>query len=187
MATKLKPLILPQLVQDRINAHRKYDDVLCTVEALESGNGTPMFLGDNASVSDITSPVTPTFSHRSGLGHLRYSSSTSSLDLPLPLPSPAQTECTLTPSAVLGLGLMTSVSPTSTVPAPKRVLPDVQEEDPLEQVAENDSRDGSRDDNLEYHHEDDREDIEAMILSHRISDLYGCLCKNHDSPLILFT
>ncbi|EPE03025.1 only prolin and serin are matching in the corresponding protein [Ophiostoma piceae UAMH 11346] len=172
MANRLKPLILPQLLQGRISTPRKYDDVQCIVEAVEGGNDTPMFLGDNASVSDITSPATPTFSHRSGLGHLRYSSSTSSLDLPMPLPSPSQTECTSAPLAVLGLGLMTAVPPASSVTAPKRVLPNVQEEDPLEQVAEHDNLD----DKLEYHHKDDSEDIEAMILAHRISDLYGCLC-----------
>lgn len=204
MTAKLKPLILPQLVQDRSNTRtpRKHDDLVCTVESIDGANGgnvangtngTPMFLGDNASVSDITSPATPTFSHRSGLGHLRYDSSSSSLDLPLSLPSPSYSECTSAPSAALssglglGLGLVPATPSTNTAnvnaPAPKRVLPDVQEEEALEQIPEDGNFEGRADyhdydahDAHDIHEASNSEDIEAMIMSHRISDLYDCLC-----------
>lgn len=122
-----------------------------------------LFLVDNASMSDITSPATPTFSHRSGgLGHLRYSSSTSSLDLPLSLPSPSFSECPASPTAATGLAAVVAVANAATLvgSAPvKRSLPDVQEEDLLERVAE------------EHEYGDD-----DFTLSHRTSDLYGCLC-----------
>ncbi|EFQ36645.1 only proline and serine are matching in the corresponding protein [Colletotrichum graminicola] len=103
MSPKLKPLLLPQLVEER----RKFEDQ----SALPEGDmdGQYVYCTTNSSSSDVASPVTPTFSTR---GHLRYSSSTSSLDLPPPLLND-------TPS-----------SPTSTAhtKSSKRPLPDVQEE-----------------------------------------------------------
>ncbi|CAK7220170.1 hypothetical protein SBRCBS47491_004099 [Sporothrix bragantina] len=166
MSAKLKPLILPQLVQDR---KRLEDGQIITTELVEGGmigntsNATNngMFLVDNASMSDITSPATPTFSHRSGLGHLRYSSSTSSLDLPLSLPSPSYSECPASPSAVTGLAAAVSAANAAsiTVAPLKRPLPDVQEEDLLERVAEH-----------EHEFGDD------FSTTHRDSYLYGCLC-----------
>ncbi|CAK7214723.1 hypothetical protein SCUCBS95973_002230 [Sporothrix curviconia] len=170
MSAKLKPLILPQLVQER----KRLDDgqyYTTTTEMVEGGttgntsNATNngLFLVDNASVSDIASPATPTFSHRSGLGHLRYSSSTSSLDLPLSLPSPSYSECAAaSPSAVNGLAAAVSApnaAPSTAAAAVKRVLPDVQEEDLLERVAEH-----------EHEFGDD------YSRTHRDSYLYGCLC-----------
>lgn len=167
MSAKLKPLILPQLVQER---KRLEDGQYATAEMVEGGmnanayntTNSGLFLVDNASMSDITSPATPTFSHRSGgLGHLRYSSSTSSLDLPLSLPSPSFSECPASPTATTGLAAVVAAANAATLAgnAPvKRSLPDVQEEDLLERVAE------------EHEYGDD------FTLSHRTSDLYGCLC-----------
>ncbi|KAJ9421532.1 hypothetical protein QL093DRAFT_2289897 [Fusarium oxysporum] len=72
MSPRLKPLLLPQLVEER----RKW----------EVQQGSPetdlsyIYYTTNSSSSDITSPITPTFSP--GKGHFRMSSSTSSLDLP---------------------------------------------------------------------------------------------------------
>ncbi|KAK2060203.1 hypothetical protein LY76DRAFT_420546 [Colletotrichum caudatum] len=104
MSPKLKPLLLPQLVEER----RKFED---QQPAIPEGDvdGQYVYCTTNSSSSDVASPVTPTFSTR---GHLRYSSSTSSLDLPPPLLND-------TPS-----------SPTSTAhtKSSKRPLPDVQEE-----------------------------------------------------------
>ncbi|CAK7206599.1 hypothetical protein SEUCBS139899_009398 [Sporothrix eucalyptigena] len=167
MSAKLKPLILPQLVQER----KRYEDgQYLNTEMVEGGmmgntnvnayNG--LFLVDNASMSDITSPATPTFSHRSGgLGHLRYSSSTSSLDLPLSLPSPSYSECPASPTAISGLAAAVSAANAGslTAAAVKRPLPDVQEEDLLERVAEHEHEFG--------------DDYSA---THRDSYLYGCLC-----------
>lgn len=79
-----------------------------------------VYSADNTSSSDIASPVTPTFSQRSG--HMRYSSSSSSLELMPPAPL-----CTDNP-----------VSPTQLAYTSKSVktqLPDVQE-DPAEREEE---------------------------------------------------
>ncbi|KAK2006323.1 hypothetical protein LZ32DRAFT_101845 [Colletotrichum eremochloae] len=107
MSPKLKPLLLPQLVEER----RKTEDLQLALPEGEM-DGQYVYCTTNSSSSDVASPVTPTFSTR---GHLRYSSSTSSLDLPPPLLNDS-------PS-----------SPTSTTntKSSKRPLPDVQEE-PLE-------------------------------------------------------
>ncbi|CAK7246428.1 MAG: hypothetical protein STHCBS139747_008059 [Sporothrix thermara] len=167
MSTKLKPLILPQLVRER---KRVEDGEYITTEMVEGGmignatnvaNNNGVFLVDNTSMSDITSPATPTFSQRGGLGHLRCSSSTSSLDLPLSLPSPTYSDCPASPIAVTGLAATVSAANAASLSATavKRPLPDVQEEDLLEHVAEHEHEFG-----------------DEFLRTHRDSYLYGCLC-----------
>lgn len=114
MSPKLKPLLLPQLVEAR--DQRRRWEVQTSSPQVEC-DLSHVYYTTNSSSSDITSPVTPTFSAK---GHYRFSSSTSSLDLPPQLQE-------------------TPVSPTqSTHPktnsATKRQLPDVQEEEPMEPV-----------------------------------------------------
>ncbi|KAL0934354.1 uncharacterized protein CTRU02_211153 [Colletotrichum truncatum] len=107
MSPRLKPLLLPQLVEERRRYEEQQPDFV-------DGDLDRQYVyyTTNSSSSDVASPVTPTFSTR---GHVRYSSSSSSLDLP-----PACLNDS--PS-----------SPTSTSQSKssKRPLPDVQEE-PLE-------------------------------------------------------
>lgn len=118
MSPKLKPLLLPQLVEER-----KKTDLPQIANSDGSFVGSPYALATtNSSSSDITSPVTPTFSTR---GHVRYSSSTSSLDIP-PLPALES--------------IPTSPQPQSTKQS--RPLPDVQEEpiereEPADFISEN--------------------------------------------------
>jgi len=110
MSPKLKPLLLPQLVEERKRMEVQ--------QSGQDGESTYTLYTDNASSSDLNSPVTPTFSSR----HLRYSSSSSSLELMPPCSS-----CSDSPA-----------SPTqATHPSKpsKRQLPDVQE-DPLEREEE---------------------------------------------------
>ncbi|KAF4953288.1 hypothetical protein FSARC_12436 [Fusarium sarcochroum] len=104
MSPNLKPLLLPQLVEER----RKWEVQQVSPET----DLSYVYYTTNSSSSDVASPVTPTFSP--GKGHFRMSSSMSSLDLP-----PQLNE--------------SPVSPTQSVhtKAPVRSLPDVQEE-PLE-------------------------------------------------------
>lgn len=102
MSPKLKPLLLPQLVEQRRSKQYAYDQEY-------------VYYTTNSSSSDITSPVTPTFSNR---GHQRYSSSTSSLDLPLQLQD--------SPSSPLP-----PTSAGNNTKSTLRQLPDVQEE-PME-------------------------------------------------------
>ncbi len=107
MSPSLKPLLLPQLVQER-RKHDKMQQNTATVATGFTTDSPISFLTANSSSSDVTSPLTPTFSTR---GHLRHSSSTSSLD------SPPQLQDT----------------PSSPIQAPsiklnKRQLADVQEE-----------------------------------------------------------
>ena len=114
MSPKLKPLLLPQLVEAR--DQRRRWEVQSSSPQVEC-DLSHVYYTTNSSSSDITSPVTPTFSAK---GHYRFSSSTSSLDLPPQLQE-------------------TPVSPTqSTHPktnsATKRQLPNVQEEEPMEPV-----------------------------------------------------
>ncbi|TQV95152.1 only proline and serine are matching in the corresponding protein [Cordyceps javanica] len=111
MSPKLKPLLLPQLVEQR-----KRSDSASQVSSPDPNVVGPWpygFPATNSSSSDITSPVTPTFSTR---GHVRMSSSSSSLDLP--------------PLAQDGYVSPSLLSSTLTK-ASARQLPDVQEE-PLE-------------------------------------------------------
>ncbi|KAF5612791.1 hypothetical protein F25303_14329 [Fusarium sp. NRRL 25303] len=104
MSPRLKPLLLPQLVEER----RKWEVQQVSPET----DLSYIYYTTNSSSSDITSPITPTFSP--GKGHFRMSSSTSSLDLPPQLND-------------------TPVSPTQSIHTkpPMRSLPDVEEE-PLE-------------------------------------------------------
>lgn len=102
MSTKLKPLLLPQLVEER-----RRTEVAHIEDEFPYSSFTT-----NSSSSDIVSPVTPTFSAK---GHFRGSSSTSSLDL-------SYTFQPDTPAS--------PVQPLSKKPS-QRQLPDVQEE-PLE-------------------------------------------------------
>lgn len=111
MSPKLKPLLLPQLVEER----RKRESLSDSTDL----DFTSSFLTQNSSASDISAPLTPTFSH-SLRGHVRYSSSTSSLDLPMMHPSVAESG----PSSPTFVG--------GTSKSSKRSLPDLQEE-PQEQ------------------------------------------------------
>lgn len=108
MSPKLKPLILPQLVEER----RKLE-----VQKGNDGFNTShlVYPTSSSSSSDVASPVTPTFPR----GHLRYSSSTSSLEMTLPA------------SVYNDLPASPTQPSHSKTAANKRLLPDVQEE-PLE-------------------------------------------------------
>lgn len=108
MSPKLKPLLLPQLVEER----RKFEEQQPDLVDPEMDQQYVYYNTANSSSSDVGSPVTPTFSTR---GHLRYSSSSSSIDLP-------PTSYNESPSSP------TSISHSK---SSKRPLPDVQEE-PLE-------------------------------------------------------
>lgn len=105
MSPHLKPLLLPQLVQER----RKVDGH----GPLDGADLSHLYYTTNSSSSDIASPVTPTFSPR---GYQRFPSS-SSLELPL---QPPPQESPTSPTA-----------PYALAKADKRQLPDVQE-DPME-------------------------------------------------------
>ncbi|KAF6824435.1 hypothetical protein CPLU01_10866 [Colletotrichum plurivorum] len=107
MSPKLKPLLLPQLVEERRKIEEQQPDFVDS-----DMDHQYAYYAANSSSSDVASPVTPTFSTR---GHLRYSSSSSSIDL-------APTSCNESPSSP------TSISHSK---SSKRPLPDVQEE-PLE-------------------------------------------------------
>ncbi|CAI0655532.1 unnamed protein product, partial [Colletotrichum noveboracense] len=74
MSPRLKPLLLPQLVEERRKFEEQHPDL-----AEAEMDHQYVYYTTNSSSSDVASPVTPTFSTR---GHLRYSSSTSSIDLP---------------------------------------------------------------------------------------------------------
>lgn len=100
MSPKLKPLLLPQLVEER----RKRE----SMSDLEMDLSSSLYT-QNSSTSEVPSPVTPTFSTRS---HLRYPSSASSIE------SSFHNSVVESPS-----------SPTFAGPkSGKRSLPDVQEE-----------------------------------------------------------
>ncbi|PHH66328.1 hypothetical protein CDD82_1566 [Ophiocordyceps australis] len=70
MSPKLKPLLLPQIVE-----RRRQVDALST----DNGDVSQVYFTTNSSCSDVTSPLTPTFS---APAHQRLSSSSSSLELP---------------------------------------------------------------------------------------------------------
>lgn len=101
MSPKLKPLLLPQLVEER----RKRESMSDAEVDLASSS----FYTQNSSASDIPSPLTPTFSTR---GHMRYPSSASSVE------SVYHNSTTDSPSSPSFIGSKAS----------KRSLPDVQEE-----------------------------------------------------------
>lgn len=97
----LKPLLLPQLVEER----RKKESLADSEIDL-----APSFCySEKSAASEMPSPVTPTFSTR---GHLRYPSSASSID------STFHVSSTEIPSSPTFIGPKTG----------KRSLPDVQEE-----------------------------------------------------------
>lgn len=108
----------------------------------------------NSSASDLTSPLTPTFSHHGG-SHLRYASSTSSLDLQ----AAASSTCSDSPVSPPQPLQQTSHNASNTSTS-KRLLPDVQEE-PLE-------RDG----------DDDRHSAMTMLTDDQMGSLYDCLCTS---------
>ncbi|KAI8634499.1 hypothetical protein F5Y19DRAFT_213352 [Xylariaceae sp. FL1651] len=124
MSPGLRPLRLPLLVEQRRKQQEEASSiaVIAVGEMTDNDISSPSYkhrqqpplrqrqfaVTDSAS-SDVTSPVTPTFSAR---GHLRYSSSMSSFELVTPA------SCEDSPS-----------SPTQTIQTPgKRVLDDVEEE-----------------------------------------------------------
>jgi hypothetical protein len=102
-SSNLKPLLLPQLVEERkkLEVHHH----TCSEEELAYAYHTT-----NSSSSDIATPLTPTFSSR---GHYRTSSSTSSIDL-------AYLQCLESPASPVP-----SQAPKQTGARP---LPDVKEE-----------------------------------------------------------
>ncbi|ODA77415.1 hypothetical protein RJ55_07044 [Drechmeria coniospora] len=122
MSPKLKPLLLPQLVEERRRidapAGQAHDQAPSQVQPSGPDSIDPSYVyyTANSSSSDVASPVTPTFSPRC---HQRFSSSASSLELLPPAPQDG--------------------GPTSPLPfaakAEKRQLPDVQE-DPMERFEE---------------------------------------------------
>jgi hypothetical protein len=101
MSPKLKPLLLPQLVEERRKKESRAEGEMDLFASYYHQNSS------SSSQSEVPSPVTPTFSTRS---HLRYPSSVTSVD------SAYHNSATDSPS-----------SPTFTK-AGKRSLPDVQEE-----------------------------------------------------------
>jgi hypothetical protein len=99
MSKMLKPLLLPQLVEER----RKRESMNQSEMDLSS-----IYYTHNSSASDL-SPTTPTFSTR---GHFRYSSSASSTETS---PNTSATDSPQSPTFFV-------------LKSPKRPLPDVQEE-----------------------------------------------------------
>ncbi|CEJ92517.1 hypothetical protein VHEMI08166 [[Torrubiella] hemipterigena] len=137
---RLKPLLLPQLVEERKQQLQQQEFIypaqiqstpqLPPQVQLQQQQQSQAQLDvlppwpyalatTNSSSSDVTSPLTPTFSNR---GHARYSSSSSSLDLP-PLP-PLQDVSTSPPTPLASIAATSSASKGSTL----RQLPDVEEE-----------------------------------------------------------
>ncbi|KAG6021823.1 hypothetical protein E4U41_002393 [Claviceps citrina] len=114
MSPRLKPLLLPQLVQQRRTTADPFSSTITT--DLDQMDLQYAYATANSSSSDIASPVTPVFSPNSPP---RFSNSTSSLDLP----AQAQLECPSPPS--LASSTLSSV----------RFLPDVEEE-PMQQREE---------------------------------------------------
>ena len=112
ISPKLKPLLLPQLVEERRRSEERQSLSLTptAVTAINNGDGTvttSVYYATNSSCSDITTPLTPTFSAR---GHSRYGSSCSSIDLSS---TPCESPCS---------------PPIPTPTTTKRVLADVEEE-----------------------------------------------------------
>lgn len=102
MTPKLKPLLLPQMVEER----RKRESSILDAE-MDLSNSS--FYSQSSSISDFPSPITPTFS---GRGHMRYSSSGSSIDSTF---HPCVADCPSPPTFVA-------------TKTGKRSLPDVVEE-----------------------------------------------------------
>ncbi|ROV92167.1 hypothetical protein VMCG_09303 [Cytospora schulzeri] len=126
------------------------DDQQSAAQQSESREQSFVYVNTNSSCSDLTSPLTPTFSAH-GSNHLRYASSTSSLDLQTTTSSTcSDTPVSPAPPAV------SSHNATTTSNA-KRPLPDVQE-DPLER-------------------EDDEPTL-TRLTDDQIDSLYDCLCDS---------
>ncbi|KAL2022161.1 hypothetical protein VTK56DRAFT_5990 [Thermocarpiscus australiensis] len=113
MSPRLKPLLLPQLVEER----RKLE-----LQQAHEGDHTYVYYTDGSSSSDLTllSPLTPTFSCAS---YSRLSGSASSLEMTMP-------SCSNSPASPLPLPQLNKTS--------KSPLPDVKE-DPLEREEEEES------------------------------------------------
>ena len=110
MSPKLKPLLLPQIVERKKQEEAEAAARLAAAADTTTTNDlAQIYYTTNSSSSDVASPLTPTFSAR---GHLRYSSSTSSLELP-----PSCTESPASPSQTA-----------HSVKSAKSQLPDVEEE-----------------------------------------------------------
>lgn len=101
MPPNLKPLLLPQLVQERMQRESTSDSEMDL-------SSSTYYNTQSTFTSEIPSPVTPTFSTH---GHFRYPSSTSSIE------SPYNASICDPPS-----------SPIHAPKTSKRSLPDVQEE-----------------------------------------------------------
>ncbi|KFY12926.1 hypothetical protein V492_03581, partial [Pseudogymnoascus sp. VKM F-4246] len=131
----LKPLLLPQLVEERRQRETVIDD------ELNVSQSSDIYEPSASECSSSSSPTTPTLSKR---GHVRYGSSVSSIDNSIHSP------LTEIPSSPTFTAMKTS----------KRSLPDVQE-DPLERDEDldmfdddlHDVYDWSCDDNHHRHHE----------------------------------
>jgi hypothetical protein len=107
ISPKLKPLLLPQLVEERKRTEERQSLNLSQSTIISHMDAVSVYGVTSSCYSDVTTPITPTFSAR---GHSRYGSSCSSLDLSS---TPCDSPC----------------SPAPTLPTPaKRALPDVQEE-----------------------------------------------------------
>lgn len=137
MSPKLKPLLLPKIVESR-NLSKESQDHAALTQSVCDGDLAQVYSSatTNSSSSDIASPLTPTFSAR----HMRYSSSTSSLELPShfadsptsPIQPTQQTKPPPQPLQYL------HQLPQSAVKPAKRSLPDVEEE-PFERAEEDDA------------------------------------------------
>lgn len=130
------------------------DDQQSTVQHSDSREQSFVYVNTNSSCSDLTSPLTPTFSAH-GSNHLRYASSTSSLDLQ----TTTSSTCSDTPVSPAP-PVVSSHNSTTTANA-KRPLPDVQE-DPLER-------------------EDDEPTL-TRLTDDQIDSLYDCLCMPDSLP-----
>ncbi|KAH8168369.1 only proline and serine are matching in the corresponding protein [Sarocladium implicatum] len=127
MSPKLKPLLLPQIVENR-SYPKNHEHHASLTKSVCEGDLTHVYSSatTNSSSSDIASPLTPTFSAR----HMRYSSSTSSLELPAHLqetpssPIYQQQASKPQPQQLQYLSQL----PQSAVKPAKRSLPDVEEE-----------------------------------------------------------
>lgn len=155
MSPKLKPLLLPQLVEQR-----KRSDSASWVSSPDpnvAGTWPYIFNAPSSSSSDITSPVTPTFSTR---GHVRMSSSSSSLDLP-----PLAQDGYVSPSL-----LSSTLTKAST-----RQLPDVEEE-PLEKEHYQHIDDDVSDD------DDDNFGLYSCLCEPRCTHACPCTTTNKQLP-----
>lgn len=118
----------------------------------------------NSSASDLTTPLTPTFSSHGG-NHLRYASSTSSLDLQQSFSSTCS-DGPVSPTQSAQSQNLVNISPVASG-STKRLLPDVQE-DP-------------------YEREDDDHPTMTSLTAEQLESLYDCLCMRPSIPLTSHT